>query len=131
MYLLFPHKDIVIANNMNLQLYHVKDVIEQNKHHLCNKWEKTDNPDGSFYLSFIDYRKQRYWLKNSGMHDVVGVKIDIGEKFLKKGDRFVYQGKNGMPTGFTLNIQEGYLSDVNIIGINDLESMYVILVDDL
>lgn len=131
MYLLFPHKNIVIVNNLNLQLYDVKEVIEKNKHHLCNKWEKTENPDGSFYLSFMDYRKQRYWLQNSGMYDYVGAKLNMGERFFSKDERFVYQGKNGMPTGFTLNIDEGYLSDVNILGIRDLESMSVVLVDNI
>lgn len=131
MYLLFPRKNIVIANNLNLQLYDVKEVIEKNKHHLCNKWEKTDNPDGSFYLSFMDYRKQRYWLQNSGMYDYAGVKINMGEKFMIKDDMFVYQNKHGLPSGFTLNIDEGYLSDVNILGIRDLESVPVMLVDSL
>jgi hypothetical protein len=131
MYLLFPEKNIVVANNLNLDLYHVKDVINTGRKHQFNKWQKTDNPDGSFYLSFIDYRKQRYWLQNSGDIDVVAVKITIGESLIEKDNTFVYKGKYGVPSGFTLNISEGYLSDINITAIKDLSFAHVCLVDDI
>ena len=130
MYLLFPQKNIVVANNLNLDLYSVKEVIDTGRKHLFNKWQKTDNPDGSFYLSFMDYRKQRYWLQNSGDIDVVAVKITMGESLIEKDNTFVYN-KNGIPSGFTLNISQGYLSDIHIIAIKDLSSTHVCLVDDI
>jgi len=131
MYLLFPEKNIVVANNLNLDLYNVKEVIDTGRKHLFNKWQKTDNPDGSFYLSFIDYRKQRYWLQNSGDIDVVAVKLTMGESLIEKDNTFVYKNKYGLPSGFTLNISEGYLSDINITAIKDLSFACVCLVDDI
>jgi hypothetical protein len=131
MYLLFPEKNIVVANNLNLDLYNVKEVIDTGRKHLFNKWQKTDNPDGSFYLSFMDYRKQRYWLQNSGDIDLVAVKITMGESLIEKDKHFVYQNKNGLPSGFTLNISQGYLSDIHVIAIKDLSSAHVCLVDDI
>lgn len=131
MYLFFPKKKLLVANNLSLILADLDDVIKNNKQHLFNKWQKIDNPDGSFYLTFMDYRKQRYFLQNSGNADHVSVSLYPGETLLQKDDTFVYQGKYGIPTRFTLNIADGYLSDINMLAIKDLDSTSVCLLEDL
>jgi hypothetical protein len=131
MYLFFDKKNILVANNLSLTLCNIEDVFKNNKQHLFNKWEKIDNPDGSFYLSFVDYRKLRYYLQNSGNKDIVSVSLNKGETLLRKDNSFVYQGNYGISTRFTLNVADNYLSDINIITIKDLASTSVLLVDNL
>jgi hypothetical protein len=122
MFLLFPEMNKIIPNCANLNHpLSIQSGIDYPE--LFNKWEKIDNPDGSFYLSFADIQQDddnfgnpigepknvRYYLQNLGK-DYPGLGDKPRDKFIQKDNTFVHYIDNKI-TNYTLNIFYNYLSD--------------------
>jgi hypothetical protein len=124
MFLLFSEMGKIIPNNHNLVPEKIQNGIDYPESY--NKWEKIDNPDGSFYLSFVDIvqnddnfgnpigepRNVRYYLENLGI-DALGLSDKPRDKFISKGNNTFVHYNDGKISNFTLNIFYNYLSDRN------------------
>lgn len=143
MFLLFPEMGKIIASNVNLDVSEIQDGIDHPNDY--NKWEKIDNADGSFYLSFPvevddedvevddeDVEKTvPYYLRNCGK-DYLGACKEAKNKFIYKDDTIVHF-MEGKASNFTLNIKYDYLSDRNVSDFiqSDKKSTVIKLVDKL
>lgn len=138
MFLLFPELNKIIPNDANLVPAKIQRGIDYPESY--NKWEKIDNPDGSFYLSFTDLeqdtdnfgnpigepRNVRYYLVNLGI-DALGLDDKTRDKFFSKGNNTFVHYNDTKITNFTLNIFNGYLSDRNIENFTTEQKKYTVI----
>lgn len=74
MFIHFKSINAVLTCESFPRVISVEDMKLNDLESLCNIWEKNDNEDGTFTLSF-KYKEDNWYLQNSGNMDILCVKL--------------------------------------------------------
>ena len=151
MYIYFEKLNYVITCELYPHVLSVEEMESNSLQDMCNKWEKHDNPDGTFKISFKYTRNinndnndvnnvnnvnnvydegDDLYLQNSGFQDLVWVYLtdtfcDICEV---EGYPNIY--KWIYPNDYVLHIKDGELTDCSVSNIQDIQdSCYIIFTE--
>jgi hypothetical protein len=156
MYIYFEKLNYVITCEEIPQVISVEEMESKSLQNMCNKWEKHDNPDGTFKLSFkydpntnieIDdinlddssdssHSSEGFdegddlYLQNSGFQDLVWVYLTDTFCDICEIEGYPNIYKWIYPNDYVLHIKDGELTDCSVSNIQDIQdSCYIIFTE--